>query len=88
MPALSYCLTVASLPRVLSFMPPSPVCYSASVQVKFRQPVVTTTEVGGQASITVRAMGDLSFDFSIIVKAVNGTAVGKLFGQNHSSVNL
>ena len=88
MPALSYCLTVASLLRVLRFMPPSPVCYSASVQVKFSQPSVTTTEEEGQASITVRAMGDLSFDFSIIVKAVNGTAVGKLFGQNHSSVNL
>ena len=65
-----------------------PVGYSASVQVKFSQPLVTTTEEEGQASITVRAMGDLSFDFSIIVKAVNGTAVGKLFGQNHSSVNL
>ena len=69
-------------------MPPSPVGYSASVQVKFSQPLVTTTEEEGQASITVRAMGDLSFDFSIIVKAVNGTAVGKLFGQNQSSVNL
>ena len=73
---------------ILSFMLSSPFCYSVSVQVKFSRPLVSTTEEEGQANITVLAMGDLSFDFSIIVMAVNGTAVGKLFGHNHSRVEV
>ena len=49
---------------------------------------MSTTEEEGQAIITVLAMGDLSSDFSIIVMAINETAVGKLFHQNHSRVEI
>ena len=60
--------------------------YSAAAQVKFSRDLVATTEEDGQALITVVAMGDLSSDFSIIVMANNGSAVGELLGLNHGSV--
>ena len=50
----------------------------AAVLVKFSQEVVSVTEDGGQAPVTVVAMGDLSSPFSVIVMAMNGTAYGKL----------
>ena len=50
----------------------------AVVKVKFSQKVVNVTEEDGQALISVLAMGDLSSAFSIIVMAINGTALGKL----------
>ena len=40
---------------------------------------MATTEEDGQALITVVAMGDLSSDFSIIVMAINGSAVGEFY---------
>ena len=55
---------------------------SSVVQVKFSQSSVATTEEEGQVLVTVEAMGDLSSDFSIIVMAINGTAVGKLLRQS------
>ena len=51
------------------------------MQVKFRQSSVATTEEEGQVLVTVEAMGDLSSDFSIIVMAISGSAVGKLLRQ-------
>ena len=48
------------------------------MQVKSSQSSVATTEEEGRVLVTVEAMGDLSSDFSIIVMAINGTAVGKL----------
>ena len=54
------------------------------MQVKFSQSSVATTEEEGQVLVTVEAMGDLSSDFSIIVMAINGTAVGKLLRQSMS----
>ena len=63
-----------------NFIPSTSFCNCASVQVKFSRPLVSTTEEEGQAIITVLAMGDLSSDFSIIVMAVNGTAVGETLG--------
>ena len=64
----------------VNFILSSSFCNSAPVQVKFSRSLVSTTEEEGQAIITVLAMGDLSFDFSIIVMAVNGSAVGELLG--------
>ena len=87
MPTLSYCL-IAPLPGVIYSFIPSSFCNSASVQVKFSRPLVSTTEEEGQVIITVLAMGDLSSDFSIIVMAINGTSVGKLFSWNYSSVEM
>ena len=52
--------------------------FSSVVQVKFSQSSVATTEEEGRVLVTVEAMGDLSSDFSIIVMAINGSAVGKL----------
>ena len=52
------------------------------MQVKFSQSSVATTEEEGQVLVTVEAMGDLSSDFSIIVMAMNGTAVGTLLRQS------
>ena len=57
---------------------------SSVVQVKFSQSLVATTEEEGRVLVTVEAMGDLSSDFSIIVMAINGTAVGKLLRQSMS----
>ena len=54
---------------------------SSVVQVKFSQSLVATTEEEGQVLVTVEAMGDLSSDFSIIVMAINGSAVGKLLSR-------
>ena len=52
------------------------------MQVKFSQSSVATTEEEGQVLVAVEAMGDLSSDFSIIVMAINGTAVGTLLRQS------
>ncbi len=52
------------------------------MQVKFSQSSVATTEEEGRVLVTVEAMGDLSSDFSIIVMAINGTAVGKLIRRS------
>ena len=52
------------------------------MQVKFSQSSVATTEEEGRVLVTVEAMGDLSSDFSIIVMAINGSAVGKLLRQS------
>ena len=51
------------------------------MQVKFSQSSVATTEEEGRVLVTVEAMGDLSSDFSIIVMAISGSAVGKLLKQ-------
>ena len=52
------------------------VLLSCVVAVKFRRSEVSVTEEDGQAPVEVLAMGDLSMDFSIIVMAINGTAIG------------
>lgn len=44
---------------------------------------MSVTEEEGQAPVTVVAMGDLSSGFSIIVMAINGTAIGELVSGNH-----
>ena len=54
---------------------------SSVVQVKFSQSLVATTEEEGQVLVTVEVMGDLSSNFSIIVMAINGSAVGKLLSR-------
>ena len=36
------------------------------------------SEDDGQAPVSVVAMGDLNSPFSIIIMAINGTAIGKL----------
>ena len=51
--------------------------YAPLVQVKFGQTEVRVNEEDFFAAITVIAMGDLSQDFSVIVMAMNGTAIGK-----------
>ena len=52
------------------------------MQVKFSQSSVATTEEEDRVLVTVEAMGDLSSDFSIIVMAINGTAMGKLLRRS------
>ena len=60
----------------------------AVVEVRFSREVVIITEDGGQAPVTVVAMGDLSSAFSIIVMAINGTAYGKLVSRDHCTVEI
>ena len=56
--------------------------FSSVVQVKFSQSSVAATEEESRVLVTVEAMGDLSSDFSIVVMAINGSAVGKLIRQS------
>ena len=44
----------------------------------FRRREEIVSEDDGQVPVTVDAIGDLSSPFSIIVMAINGTAIGKL----------
>ena len=49
---------------------------------------MSVTEEDGQAPVGLVAMGDLSSDFSVIVMAINGTAIGKSGNENHRSVEI